>query len=188
MVALADLWLPIVLSAVLVFAVSSIIHMVLQIHSKDYLKLPREEDVLQTLRTHGVGPGQYVFPRAASMKDMGSPEMIAKYQQGPVGFMTVLPSGTPNMGKSLVQWFVLSLVISAFAAYAASLGLPAGTEYMRVFRVIGTVAIVGYGVSSAQDSIWKGIRWGTTAKYILDGVVYSLVTAGTFAWLWPDAV
>jgi len=114
--------------------------------------------------------------------------MIEKYNQGPVGFMTVIANGCPNIGKSLVQWFIYSLVISVFVAYIANLTLKPGADYLMVFRITGTVAILGYAVSYIQDAIWKGQKWSTTLKFIFDGVVYGLVTAGTFGWLWPDVV
>lgn len=182
---LTQLWLPILLSAVFVFIVSSIIHMVLQTHNSDVKKMNNEEAVLEAMRTNGVAPGSYLFPRAASMKDMGTPEMIAKMKQGPVGWLTVLPAGGFNMGKSLLWWFVHSLVIGLLAGYAGWHGLGAGAHYLDVFRVVGTAAILGYGVGQLHDSIWKGQPWGTTAKFVADGIVYGLVTAGTFGWLWP---
>jgi len=182
---LTDLWLPILLSAVFVFIVSSVLHMVLPIHKGDYKKLPGEDTVLGAMREQGVEPGCYMFPCPGSMKDMGSPEMIEKYQQGPVGFMTVIRSGPPAMGKSLVLWFLYSVLISLFVAYVAALGLPRGADYRKVFRVTGTVAVVAYALSNIPNSIWKGERWMITFKFIFDGVVYGLVTAGTFGWLWP---
>ena len=72
---LTQLWLPILLSAVFVFIVSSIIHMVLQTHNSDVKKMNNEEAVLEAMRTNGVAPGSYMFPRAGSMKEMGTPEM-----------------------------------------------------------------------------------------------------------------
>ena len=188
MISLIDLWLPILLSAVFVFIASSIIHMALQIHKGDFKKLPGEERVLSEMRTQGVRPGAYMFPCPDSMKEMSSPEMIEKYKQGPVGFLTVVPSGTPGMGKNLIQWFLYSVFIGVLVAYAATLELTRGVEYMAVFRLTGIVAIVGYAVAPITDSIWKGYRWGTTLKFVFDGVVYGLVTAGTFGWLWPDTV
>ena len=50
MVPLTSLWLPILLSAVVVFAASSIIHMVLPYHRNDFKKLPDEEGFLAALR------------------------------------------------------------------------------------------------------------------------------------------
>ncbi len=183
---LADLWLPILLSAVFVFVASSILHMVSPIHKGDFQKLSGEAKVLEEMRAQGIQPGDYAFPCPDSMKEMASPEMIEKYTQGPVGFMTVVPSGAPAMGKNLVQWFLYSVLVGVFVAYIATLGLGRGAEYMAVFRMTGTVAILGYSVAQIPDSIWKGRSWGTTLKFIFDGVVYGLVTAGTFGWLWPE--
>jgi hypothetical protein len=128
------------------------------------------------------------MPCAASMKDMGSPEMMEKYKKGPVGFLTVLPPGPINMGKSLVLWFLYSILIGIFTGYTARLGLAPGAEYMTVFRLTATVAVLGYGFIYLHDSIWKGLSWRTTFKFLVDGVIYGLVTAGTFAWLWPDGM
>jgi hypothetical protein len=185
MVPLSALWLPILLTAVFVFVVSTVVHMVLQVHKKDYVKLPNESEVLAALREKGVQAGQYMFPCAGSMKEMGTPEMLAKFEQGPVGHMIVRARGSLNMGKSLGQWFVFSLAISACAAYVAGLGLPAGGDRELVFRVTSTVALLGYAGSYALDSIWKGLSWGVTLKYMGDGFAYALATGATFAWLWP---
>ncbi|MBI1738481.1 MAG: hypothetical protein HYR58_04460 [Acidobacteria bacterium] len=101
MVELTALWMPILLSAVLVFVASSIIHMALPYHKSDYKELPNEEKVLEALRALGVGPGTYHFPHCESHKDMKTPEHIEKLNKGPIGLMTVMPSGPPNMGKYL---------------------------------------------------------------------------------------
>ncbi len=113
-VELMDLWLPILLSAVLVFVASSILHMAIPIHKADYKKLAGEADVLAAMRGQGVEPGSYVFPCAGTMKEMSTPEMIEKMNLGPVGFMTVIPNGPMAMGKSLVAWFLYSIVIAVF--------------------------------------------------------------------------
>ncbi len=182
---LTALWLPILLSAVFVFIASSLIHMVLQIHKGEYQKMPGEDDVLEQMRNHGLKPGQYMFPGAESMKDCENPEFIEKCKLGPVGFMTVKPSGVPSMGKSLLQWFLYCLLIGIFAAYLARFALGDGANYMDVFRITGTVAFLGYGVGAILDSVWKGAPWSATCKFLFDGLVYALVTAGTFGWLWP---
>ncbi|MEW6745043.1 MAG: hypothetical protein AB1486_20000 [Planctomycetota bacterium] len=184
---LTELWLPILLSAVLVFIVSSVIHVVLPIHKGDYKKLPGEENLLAEMRSQGVSPGLYMFPCAGSMKEMSSPEMIAKCQQGPVGSLTVMPSGPPRMGRSLVQWFLYSILVGLLVAYVSWVALGQGAPYLTVFRVAGTAAILGYAVGHLHDSIWKGVSWRVTLKFVIDGVVYGLVTAGTFGWLWPSA-
>lgn len=185
---LAELWLPILLSAVFVFVASFIFHMVLPIHKGDCKKFASEEKFLEEMRTQGLQRGEYMFPCPGSMKDMCSPEMIEKYKQGPVGFMTVLPSGPPAIGKSLVQWFLYSILVGVFVAYITRLALVPGAEYLAVFRITGTVAVLTYGISYLPNAIWKGTPWCVTLKFIFDGVVYGLLTAGTFGWLWPDAL
>ena len=187
MIALVDLWLVILLAGVVVFVLSSVLHMLIPLHKQDFAKLPAEDSVLAAMRSAGVQRGSYMFPCASSMKEMATPEMIEKQNTGPVGFMTVVPNGPINMGKSLVQWFLFSILISIFVAYIATFTLQAGDDYMRVFRLTGTVAVLGYAVGQVQDSIWKGLSWSVSMKFVFDGIVYGLCTAGVFGWLWPDA-
>jgi hypothetical protein len=54
-----------------------------------------------------------------------------------------------------------------------------------VFRFAGTTAFLGYAFALAHDSIWFKRRWSTTVKFLFDGLLYGLLTAGTFGWLWP---
>ena len=181
---LTELWLPIVLSGALVFIVSSVIHMALPWHKGDWRKLDGETEALAVMREHGVKPGQYMFPCPQSMKDMCTPEMVEKFKLGPVGYLTVIPNGPPAMGRSLVQWFLLCVVVSVFVAYLGRLAVAPGDV---PFRIAATVGLLGYALSNVSDSIWKGSSWVTTLKFAFDGLVYALVTAATFAWLWPAA-
>jgi len=187
MVHLVDLWLPILLSGVIVFFASSILHMVLPLHASDFTKVPGEADLQEVLRNAGVKPGQYMFPHCDGMKGLGEPEMQEKFIKGPVGVMNVIPSGPPSMGKNLAQWFGFCILISIFVGYVASFSMDAGRAYMEVFRLTGTVAIVSYGISGFPDAIWKGGSWATAMKFAFDGLVYGLLTAGVFSWLWPAA-
>ena len=188
MVTIVSLWLPILLSAVLVFAASSVIHMLLGYHKNDFGQLLNEDGVRGALGPMGIQPGEYAIPRAGSMKAMSSPEYQEKLKQGPVAFMTVLPNGPISMGSSLIQWFLYSLLISVFAAYIATRALAGDAEvaYLDVFRFAGATAFMCYAVGTWQASIWYKRKWSTTAKTTLDGLVYALLTAGCFAWLWPN--
>jgi len=183
-VPLAALWLPIVLSAVIVFVASSIIHMVLPYHRSDYKQLPDEDKFVATLRPSKLARGLYVFP-FCTHKNMKSPEVLEKFNEGPVGFITVVPNGPPAMPKFLGQWFVFCLVVAFFVAYLTGHTVAAGTHYLAVFRVAGTAAFLAYGLGHLSDGIWKGQLWGNTAKEVIDGLIYGLLTAGTFGWLWP---
>jgi hypothetical protein len=185
MVTIVELWLPILLSAVFVFVASSVIHMCIPIHKGDYSKLPGEDKIMDSMRGEGLQPGGYMFPCADSMKEMASPEMIEKLNKGPVGFLVVLPNGPMNMGKSLGQWFVFCVAVAAVTGFVASLGISTGASFGEVFKMTVAVAFLGFALSSVTDSIWKGISWVVTAKFIFDGTVYALVTAATFGWLWP---
>jgi len=184
MVPLTALWLPILLSAVIIFVASSIIHMLLKYHNSEYHQLPDEDKSLAALRAMGLKRGTYVFPYCTH-KDMKSPASVEKYKQGPVGHMTIMPNGPPNMGKYLVQWFVYCLVIGLFVAYLTGRTLAPGTHYLTVFRVAGTAAFMAYGLGNLVNAIWKGQTWTATIKEVFDGLVYGLLTAGTFGWLWP---
>jgi len=185
MVPISALWMPILLSAVIVFVASSILHMVLPYHKSDYRKLPDEDKVVDALRAAGVVPGPaYHFPHC-SHKEMKSPEMVEKFKRGPIGLLTVIPSGAPAMGKYLGMWFVYCVVVSTVVAFVAGTTLSAGTRYPVVFHLTGLAALLAYGVGQLQDSIWKGQTWGVTAKHVFDGLIYALLTAGTFGWLWP---
>ncbi len=181
---LSALWLPIVLSAVIVFIASSIMHMVLPYHRSDYKQLPDEDKVLAGLRGANLSRGLYVFP-FCTPKEMKSPEAIAKYNNGPVGMMTVFSSQPPFIPKFLGQWFAYCLVISFFVAYLTGHTVPAGTYYLAVFRVVGTAAFLAYGLGTMSNGIWRGQPWSFVIKEMIDGLVYALLTAGTFGWLWP---
>jgi hypothetical protein len=186
MVPMLSLWLPILLSAVLVFAVSSVIHMFLGYHASDYQPVPDEDGVMDALRAAGVQPGSYAVPHATGMKEMGSPEYVEKYSRGPVALITVGRSGPPSISAELTQWFLFCLIMSFFAAYVASRALGAGADYIPVFRMVSTVAFIGYAVGSWQESIWFRRPWSVTAKGTFDGLIYALLTAGVFGWLWPS--
>ncbi|MGD0183146.1 MAG: hypothetical protein ABSC15_25325 [Terriglobales bacterium] len=111
MVPLAALWLPIVLSAVIVFIASSIMHVLLKYHQSDCYQIPDEDKFLALLRPANLKRGLHVFPYFLP-KDMKSSAAIEKYKQGPVGFMTIMPSGPPAvpkfMGRNL--WFSGSFI------------------------------------------------------------------------------
>ena len=184
MTPLSALWLPIVLSAVIVFVASSIMHMLLPYHRSDYKGLPDEDKILPTLRAAGLKRGLYIFP-FTTHKDMKSPAVIEKYNQGPVGMLTVFPSGPPVMPKFLGLWFAYCLLIGFFVAYLAAHTIPPHTHYRAVFRIVGTAAFLAYGLGTISNAIWKGQTWSFTIKEVIDGLVYALLTAGTFGWLWP---
>ena len=186
MVSLLSLWLPVLLSAVAVFVASSVIHMFLNYHQNDYAKVPDEEQVADALRPFNLAPGEYMMPKPASNKEMNTPEFQAKLSNGPVVALTVWPNGPFAMGGQLVQWFVYCLVIGVVAGYVASTTLAPATDYLEVFQVTGTVAFASYGLGHPQASIWFRRSWSSAGKSMFDSLVYGLLTAGVFGWLWPS--
>ncbi len=185
MTGLGALWLPIVLSAVLVFVVSSLIHMVTPWHKSDYPRLSNEDRVMDALRPLAIPPGDYMMPRPASRAEMRSAQFLEKMKKGPVMMLTVMPGGSTAMGKPLALWFLYAVVVGIFAAYVAGRALPAGADARSVLRFAGVTAFVGYSAALWQMSIWYRRAWSTTIKATIDGLIYALLTAGTFAWLWP---
>ena len=187
MVPLLSLWLPVLLSAAAVFVVSGTIHMVLTYHRADFGKLPDEDGILEALRRFQLPPGDYMLPNGGGPEAMKDPVFIEKMKRGPVALITVMPNGAPAIGGSLVQWFAFCVLASIFAAYVTGLALGPGADYMATFRIAGTIAFAAYALAEIPVSIWYKRKWGTTLKNLFDGLVYALVTAGFFGWLWPAA-
>lgn len=185
MVPILSLWLPILVSAALVFVASSVIHMLLGYHASDYVALPDEEAVGAAIRGAGVAPGDYTIPYAGSMSEMGSPEYLEKMSRGPVALLTVRRSGPVDMRATMVGWFVFNVAVGVLAGYMASRAVGAGADFGSVFRFAGTTAFAAYAMGSWSESIWFGRKWSTTLKNTADGVVYAVITGLVFAWLWP---
>ena len=184
MTGLSALWLPILVSAVLVFAASSLIHMASPWHKSDYPKLSNEQQVLDALRPLSVPLGDYMMPRPSTREEMRSPAFLERFKAGPVVMMTVMPSDM-SMGRSLGMWFGYCAVVGVFAAYIAGRALAPGSSYLQVFRFAGATAFIGYSLALWQMSIWYRRAWATTIKATIDGLIYACLTAGAFGWLWP---
>ena len=182
---LLALWLPILLSAVMVFVVSSVVHMLLPWHKHDYLAIPNEDRAREAIRALGIPPGDYMVPRPMTRDEMRSPAFMEKVKQGPNLILTVLPTGPWSMGRNLLLWFLYAVVVGIFAGLIAGRALPPGSPYLRVFKFAGCTAFVGYALALWQMSIWYHRNWGTTIRTTIDGLIYALLTAGIFGWLWP---
>jgi hypothetical protein len=184
MLALSHLWLPIIVSAIAVFVVSALLHMLFTYHNSDYRPFTNEDEVRAAITKGGATPGQYILPYAVAMgaKD---PAVQQKMREGPTGFVLLRKPSGPEMGPFLAQWFVLTLVVSCLVAYVAALVLAPGAGHMMVFRVVSAVAFLAYAGSQAQEAIWRAVPWSSVIKTILDGLIFGLVTGGLFAVMWP---
>jgi proline iminopeptidase len=185
MITIPSLWVPILISAVFVFILSSIIHMVLPYHRGDFKKLPAEDEIQEALRKFDIPPGDYLLPCAGSPAAMKDPKFVEKMTKGPNIIMTVTKPGPPTMAGSLVLWFLYCIVVSILAAYITGRALMPGAHYLWVFRFAGATAFIAYSIALLQNSIWYRRNWGATLLAMFDGLLYGLVTAGTFGWLWP---
>jgi hypothetical protein len=180
-----SLWLPVVVSAVAVWFVSAILHMVLKYHNADYKQLPEEESIANAIRKGSPGPGVYPLPYCPDPSKMKDPAVQKRYEEGPVGMLTVIPNGPPAMGKYLSQWLLYCFIVSFVTAYVARNTLSYDTDLMTVFRITAAVAFAGYVLGCIQDSIWKGIPWSNSIRAMIDGTIYAVVTGLVFRLLWP---
>ena len=185
MTGIVMLWLPILISAILVFIASSIIHMLSPWHKSDYPRLANEDAFRAAVGPLDLPPGDYMIPRPQSREDLKSPEFLEKTNQGPNVIMTVLPKGMMGMGRSLLLWFVYLIIVGVLCAYVVGRSTPPGALYMHVFQLVSTVAFIAYGVALWQMSIWYRRSWNITVKATVDALIYGLLTAGVFGWLWP---
>jgi hypothetical protein len=185
MVSLMSLWIPILVSAVLVFVASALSHSVLQFHRRDYGRLPGEAEVMELLRRLAVPPGDYLFPLAESPKAMKEPGFQEKWKRGPVGLLTALPNGGHPMGRTFALWFLYCVAVGVFAAYITGRAFAAGAGGRDLFLLAGVAAFGGHALAYWPFSIWNGRSWGATLRSTVDALVYGLATGAAFAWLWP---
>jgi hypothetical protein len=175
---LTKLWMPIVLASVFCFVASALLWMVLPIHKGDYRSTGEKEDaLLNALR--GLSAGVYMLPWCQGKEAANSEKM----KTGPWAMITVMDKC--NMGRSLVLWFLYLLLVNVFVAYIAWHAHPRpGWEYLKVFQVVGATAFLS-GMGVVCGSIWEGKPWSQSLKGLFDALIYALLTAGTFGWLWP---
>ena len=175
------LWLPILVSAAIVFVASAAVWMVLPWHKSDFSRTGDEAAVRGALK--GSAPGVYMLPFCTDPKEMQKSDVKQKYIDGPLGYITIVPNGVPQMGTKLILSFVYYIVVGGICAYVVSRTLAPAASYLAVFRISGTVAFIAYGIAYVQDSIWFGRPWSLTAKGLVDALIYALLTGGVFGWL-----
>ncbi|MEL7312094.1 MAG: hypothetical protein AAFN07_11320 [Pseudomonadota bacterium] len=182
-----QLLIPAALSALLAWIASTLVHLVIKYHNSDYKALKNEGAVADAIGAESPAKGIYTIPYCVDMKEMGSEEMQAKFAKGPVAFVTVFDNGMPKMGKLILQQIVYFFIGAFLIGYCASLAMQPGEDYLVVFRAVSAIAFLAYGWAVIPFSIWYGHLWSTCAKYLVDALIYALLTAGVYAWLWPAA-
>jgi hypothetical protein len=182
---LQAMWLPIVVSAVFVWIASFLTWMVLPLHKGEWKGVSDEKGFLGALIEMGVQPGNYMFPHAATPERMKDPEFQEMMNRGPTGIMTVW-GGPPKMGLYMLVTLALYMVVSLFVAYVAAHTLAPSDPYLTKFRITGAMAVGIYTLGKLPHDVWFRTPKGSVMRQLLDGVIYGLVTAGTFGWLWKE--
>ena len=179
------LWLPILVAAAFVFIGSTIVWMILPHHKTEWSPAPGQDVIQNAFK--GASPGLYAFPMAQDPKDRRSPEAMKKWQEGPSGHITLVAAGG-GMSGMMVKWVIFNIVVATFAGYVAghSFGLgPVGPSWGEVFRVVGAVGFMTYGLSAGADAIWFGKPVRSFVLQCADGLFYGALMALAFGWLWP---
>lgn len=179
-----ELWKPILLGGLAVFVMSALVWTLLPHHRTEWAKLMNEDAVGEALRGASPAPGLYAIPHMGGMSGAGTTEEKAKLIRGPIAYITILRNGAPAMGPMMVKSALSSIVIAFFIAYVGWHTLPPGTEYLKVFRVVGTMGFMTYALGSMSESIWFGRPWSSFALQALDALMYGLILGGVFGWLW----
>ena len=185
MVSVTTLWLPILVSTVFVFITSNLVWMVFQLHKNDWKQLPDEEAFRQVMNTQNLETAEYSFPFSSGPEDWKSEAWQSKFNEGPVGFLTLMPKGDMSMGKNMALWITYVAIIEVFIAYLTGLARADGAAFMEVFQVAGAAGVLGFAGAVAPEAIWLGRQWSNVFRTMFDGIVYGLISAATFAWLWP---
>lgn len=183
-VTVAMLWLPIVLSAVIVLIGSATVWMALKYENAQWQPIDGEDQLRETVRKLNLAaPGQYVFPHGLGREGMAA--AMKKMEEGPNGVLLLTRPRKFSMTSQLVQSFIYYLVASFFVAYVASHALGAGSQYLRVFQVVGPTGFMAYGCALVPEAIWFGRTWKGVTMSLISALIYGCLTAGTFGWLWP---
>jgi hypothetical protein len=179
---LASLWLPIVISGVVLFFASWLAWMVIGHHKADWKTLPNEEQFTAMCRGD-IEPGQYMFPNCPTAEEYKSEAFKEKMKTGPHGALYIW-SPDINMGFNMLLTWLLFTAISLVIAYLAGMVIPPGAERGFVFRFVATAAILVYATSGLLNAIWFRRR---IIGDVIDGIAYGLITGGIFAAMWPGS-
>jgi hypothetical protein len=179
----AHLWLPILLSAAACFVLSAASHMALPWRKGEWRRVTDFQALQAALR--GLAPGTYTFPAAPEPRQQMTPEWVERWSKGPSGWLTLAPPGPIRMGRNMALSFLVFLGVAFMAAYLGTHALGPAPRFGRVFRIVGTVAVLSFGVGPIFNSIWYNRPWRAYLSDVLDALVFALAMALLFGWLWP---
>jgi len=180
---IALLWLPILVSAAVVFALSAASHMLLPWRTGEFGHVPAAERLQAAVRD--LPPGQYAFPAGPDPRERGSKASLERWAAGPSGWLTIVPRGSVRMGRNLGLSFLVYLAVSFLCAYVATFALGEAPGRLAIVRLVSTVGVMTYAVGTSFTSIWFSRPWKAYAADVLDALVQGFAMAAVFAWLWP---
>ena len=183
---ISQLWLPILVSSVLVFIASSLAWMVLPHHKKDIKVLPDEKAWMEHVAKTSLAPGMYMWPNAATPEEMKSEEFKARYEAGPWGTVTI-GTGQPNFGRNLLFVFLVYAGISVLVAYVTGRAHGAGANFATILPVATAAAILGYCAGSIPGAIFMAKPARFVMTDFADALAYAVLTGIIFSALWPSA-
>jgi hypothetical protein len=186
-VSVVDLLIPILVAGGMVWLASAVLWMVLPHHHGEYRQLPDEEAFRALMRDQTLPEGQYIFPYLRRWEEASTEQGRRKFEQGPVGFLTVMANRVPSISRHMLLTLAHYLLVGTAIAWAASLFIPPSADYAMVFRPVAVMALLAHGAALIPEAIWYGKPWGNVLRGLFDAAVYALLTAGAFAGLWPSA-
>jgi hypothetical protein len=178
-VSVIDLWLPILVTAIVTHVYSTLAWTALPHHKPEWIKIPDEDAAYPALEK--IPPGQYVFPHASCQKDFQSEAFQGK-QKSRNG-MLVIWNGPVHMGKAILQTLLTYIVVAFVIGYLASIGLTRGAEFMKVLQFVTTAGLLAHIAAKFPFVCWFRRR---IVMEVLDGVIFALLTGVIFAALWPQ--
>lgn len=183
--AVLELWLPIVVSTVVVFILSFLAWAVIGHHKADMKRAPDQDALLAKVRELGLGDGVWVFPQPEAGADCKSAEVKKLFDEGPWGMLQLWPK--PNMGLNMLKSVVIVGVLTVFVAYLSSLALAGEPDpgFMRVFRVAGAAAVLGHCFGGMVNDVWFAKPARFVVLDFIDKLVFGLATGAVFALMWP---
>lgn len=178
---LLALWLPILLTGIVLFFASFVAWTVSTHHEPDFKKASNEEKLMTSVRELNLPPGSYMFPHMTH-KEARDPAAIERYNQGPRGKLVVWD--VPNMGRNLGLTFAYFLAVAFVTAYIAWEALGPAAGFLKAFQITGAIGVLVFASSGQLNAIWFPRR---TLMDFLDGIVFGILMGLIFALLWPTA-
>jgi len=182
---LFDLWLPILVATFCLHMSSFLAWVVLPHHFSDKKKIDAEDKVMDLVRDLNIAPGNYMFPYATHKTAQSDKAFQEKYAKGPVGCLDVYKP--INMASNMIQTILFFFVTATVIAYITHVACPPAdeaTDFMKVFRISGTIAVLTYASSGILNRIWFQARKITD---FIDGCVFGLILGLIFAALYKYA-